>query len=155
MAIVKLNKFPKHLQSKLESAIKQLTNPNAMKKIGDDAAASILKRTKLGYGVESPLAAQSKLKPLSDNYIKQRKTMKLDPSASVKKSNLTQTGAMLNDMVVKSEEGKTTIEFATKKSSDKVKWNADMGRTFFNISKAQMAAIVSGLQKKLKELLNK
>jgi len=141
------------LKLKLDNAVKSLLTPKFMGELADNIKTDIIKRTKLGYGVEKSEGPQSKLKPLSPEYKKARKELQLGEFASPAKSNLTLTGDMLNDLKSKVTETKVTIFLGSQFSKDKAKWNAERGRTFMNISKTQIAKLTSLITLKLKELL--
>lgn len=147
------NKLDELVKRKLETALKQLATPAFLLEVGEQVKKDIIKRTKLGYGVSEPEGGQSKLKPLSGNYTVQRKKLPLDSTTSPKKSNLTQTGKMLNDIKVKGHETTITLTLGSELSNNKAKWNADMGRVFFNVSKVQVTKLTSLIKLKLKELL--
>ena len=153
MSTIKLGDLPKVLTKDLESIMTELGSPANMKALADQMKDDIYKRTKLGYGVNKTSEAQSKLKPLQNSTKKARKSMDLDGSTTPSKSNLTQSGTMLNDLKSDSEQNGFKISLGTVESQDKAKWNQDKGRTFMNLSKSQILVITNFLKKKIVELL--
>lgn len=151
---IKLSNLPKEMQKKLESAMNELTKPKFLNEIGQQIVEDIYKRTKLGYGIEEPRGTQSKLKPLTGQYKKMRKSFpKLSTDTSPSKSNLSLTGDMLNDLKVKVTNTKALIYLGSEFSKNKAKWNSEKGRTFLNVSNTQVSKIIALLKNKLKELL--
>lgn len=153
MADIPLKDFSKVLNDKLKDIEKQTGSPTTMKELAEMMKQDIIKRTKLGYGVNNPGDSQSKLKPLAESTKKSRKYKKLDGTTSPAKSNLTESGAMLNDLTTTVEQDGFSIGVTSQESKDKVKWNADMGRSFLNLSKSQIMAITAFLKKKIVEQL--
>lgn len=154
MAKIPLNNMSKELKNKLESAAKSVESKSFLTKLYNQIIEEIYKRTKLGYGVNARGDSQTKLKPLSESYKKQRKGMKLASDTSPSKSNLTKTGDMLNDLKCMDTPTGVSIHFKSTFSQQKVEWNRLKGRTFFNVSKTQITNITAQIKAKLKEILN-
>lgn len=91
----------KSILNKLSKTVQESVNRIAMQKVGDFAALLIVKRTRLGYGVEDNFNEKKKLAGLSLNYIKTRKKNGVDGTTSPKKSNLTKSGQMLRSVKAK------------------------------------------------------
>jgi len=155
MAKIPLSDFPKHLKQSLDKAKQELLSPSNLKKIGDDIAEKIVLRTRLGNGLDVEQGEPTKLKPLSPKYIEQRKTMQLSELASPKKSNLTQTGKMLSDVISKVTGNIINITFKSDDSKDKARWNSEKGRTFMNISRVQVERLTNDIQKQIRQILKK
>ncbi len=123
--------------------------------VGNQAADIIRKRTQLGYGVSEQGARKEKLKPLTDKYVKRRKSLSLGKTTP-KKSNLTQSGHMLDDLhAKKTKEGTVEITFKSEEAQDKATWNTDKGRAFNNLSSSEIRQVKEIIQKKLEKILKK
>ena len=60
---------------------------------------------------------------------------------------------MLDDLHAKHKsKGKSKIEFATRLSADKAKWNADKGREFNNLSKSEIKQLRNILREEISKL---
>lgn len=153
MSEIKLGDLAKTLNKDLESIMKEIGSPENMKALADMLKDDIIKRTKLGFGVNNKGESQSKLKPLSESTKKARKHMKLDSTTSPAKSNLTQSGDLLRDLKTVVAQNVASIELGSQESRDKAMWNEQKGRTFMNISKSQILNITNILKKKIAELL--
>lgn len=155
MAKIPIDKLPQELKKQLEYAIAEVTSISSMKEIGDTLTEEIYRRTKLGYGVQDSGGQQSKLKPLTDSYKKQRKYKPLAPDTTLSKSNLTQTGEMLDDLSCKASDSKVTIGFNTDLSLKKAGWQVEQGRTFLNVTGTQINNLKTLIKNKLKEILSR
>jgi hypothetical protein len=86
---------------RIKQALADAARPQVLKAMGEEAVRLIVKRTRLGYAVDSHGQERSKLKPLSAGYVHQREAdPKLSAMTAPKKSNLTRTGQMLDSMAV-------------------------------------------------------
>ena len=131
----------KKIRKKLEKVRNDATNKTFMKSLGEFVANLIRKRTRLGYGVDDQGEKKKKLKKLSDGYVNQRKRSRVASATSPKKSNLTNTAEMLDDLEPKkTKKGKTTIGFKSKHSDDKAGW-VSKDRPFNNVSSSEMKQI--------------
>jgi len=127
--------------ARLNSVIEEATGPNEMRQIGGFIIKKIAIRTQLGYGVSENLSEKSKLKPLSTNYIEQRKVFSsLSGLTTPKRSNLTRTGSMLESLKIKAI-GKNSISIGPDGSdmfgvsnSSKAFWQEKAGRIFLRLS---------------------
>lgn len=101
-------------------------------------------RTRLGKGL------LGKLKELSPNYIKARKAdSKLSKDTTIKRSNLTRTGEMLDSIVGKRNRNIFTFFFATKDADKKAYWADQTGRPFFDLLPSER----NGLQRKISAIM--
>lgn len=121
------------IEKKLKDAIEKLKTPTRLQEIGDFSADLIRKRTRLGYGVDSTGSEKQKLKPLSDSYkqqragkisfitkkakrgnviipIKPKQKPELSESTTASKSNLTNSGQMLDSIKAKVSTNKVSIK---------------------------------------------
>lgn len=84
---------------RIERSLNEVISKKAMTAMGQFATALIVKRTRLGSGVEENFGPKKKLGKLKDNYIKKRGMFSgLSSLTTPKKSNLTLTGQMLDSM---------------------------------------------------------
>jgi hypothetical protein len=155
MAKIPLNQFSKELVDALEKAKKEITSSENLQKIGSDLAEQIKVRTRLGNGLAENGGEPDKLRPLSEPYIKERKVTQLSQFTTAKKSNLTLTGQMLDEIVAKIANGIITITFKSQESKDKARWNTDKGRPFLSISRVQIERLTNALNKQLSEAIKK
>jgi hypothetical protein len=155
MAKIDLSNMTKAVGDQLKGALNELFSPVNLQEIAELIVADIIKRTKLGYSINEELGSQSPMKSLSPAYVGQRKKSKLDSSTTAKKSNLTNTGDMLNDLKIRHSKGIITIYLGSKFSNQKATWQAESGRQFMHISKVQFSKITTIVKNKLKEYLNK
>lgn len=155
MAKIPLNEFSKELTEALKKAKEEITSPANLQAIGDDLAEQIRVRTRLGNGIDANYGEPSKLKPLSEKYVEQRRDMSLSDMTTAKKSNLTQTGQMLNEIIAKVVNSQIVITFKSQFSKDKARWNSEKSRPFLSISRVQVERLTNSLDKKMSELLKK
>jgi hypothetical protein len=156
------NKLSKYTTA-LTQAFRELIRPSNMRKYGEQAAAMIKLRTRLGQGVERDGAEKTALKSLSDRYKKQRKALqkegKLSDQTSPGKSNLTRTGQMLDSQGVTSVgEGEAFVGPSGtrddgKKNEDVAAYVTYAGRPFNNLSKIEVKRVNDAIKSDLKKLL--
>jgi len=145
------------LIEKLGGDIKEtLRDKRVLNEIGEEAVDDIVKRTRLGYGVEKNGDKKGKLKPLSESYKEQRKEERkegrLSTATSPSKSNLTRTGAMLDDLYHEVEEDGVTIRFKSKFSDVKAA-KVSRSRPFLNLSDLQVKRITRKVGDLIKSIL--
>ena len=100
----------KDIVKRLEKTLKQAVSKNEMGEVGKFALNLIVKRTRLGYGVEKTFGSKYAFPSLSPNYIKfRRKFERLSGTTSAAKSNVTLTGQLLASMRVTSKQGSFII----------------------------------------------
>lgn len=143
--------FEDEIEKKLNSLLKEMTSKSNLKKIGLFAASLIKKRTRLGYGVRLMNGSKEKLKKLSDSYKKQRKNMDLSGKTTENRSNLTQTGRMLDDLTAWiNANGSATIGIEDAESYLKMGWAHETGREFNLLSEAEIKQIRQYIENMLK-----
>lgn len=90
---LQLNKFIKQIEETVGRAVA----PEEMRPLGEFSIGLIVKRTRLGYGVDTELGAKTRLKPLSQRWIDHRRQFDgLSEMTTPSRSNLTFTGQLLN-----------------------------------------------------------
>ena len=142
---MKAEDFSEKLKKMMEALVKEATSPKYLKQLGDEAARLIQKRTRLGYGVAEHGGVKGKFEPLTEPYVKQRKTKATGPTTP-KKSNLTLTGSML-DAISSRPNGNGSVEigFTDAHEAQKAVWNSKL-RPFNHLSKAEIAQLRKKLQ---------
>ncbi len=160
------------LKRKIETARDKVLDE--IEDVGEDAAALIKKRTRLGYGVSEHGARKEKLKPLADSYKKQRRgeitfrkkdgytypikpreKPKLSSNTTAKRSNLTYSGEMLDDLHAKKTKTNTVeITFKTKESKKKAEYVSET-RPFNFLSSSEIKQIREKIQKRIENILKK
>lgn len=121
--------------------------------VGKDVVETIQRRTRVGKGVSN--GELKPLNPLSESYKIQRQKLKLDATAKPNRSNLTQTGQMLRDIVYSLTGTTFSFFFKSELSSNKAVWNADKGRVFFELSKSELNGLSRKVSAKIREILRK
>lgn len=143
---IDINDFPDKLKQALEKALNDATSTQNLDRIAKKLAEQIKIRTRLGMGLSQAGGEPTKLKPLTDPYKKARKKKNLYTDTTPSKSNLTLTGAMLNDIVGTATQDTITIDMGSALSKDKVDWNKLNGREFLNISRVQIERVSNDLE---------
>ena len=159
----------KNIIKRLEASVKESISRTALVDVGVFATELIVKRTRLGYGVEQSLGQKKKFAVLSPSYIKSRSMFDgLSDMTTAKRSNLTRTSQMLDSIrsVVKGN----TIEIAPsgtrddgKRNKDVARWNEEgrskrpkrPKRIFMNISSLEFKQTVRFYRKTFGDLLRK
>lgn len=90
------DKIFEKLNKKVNALVGIGTNREFLKRTARKLAAKIKARTRDGYGTKKFGGVLHKLKPLSPEYIAQRKKKRLSAKTSATKSNLTKSGQMLD-----------------------------------------------------------
>ena len=157
---MKIKDFVDKFKGIMEELVDDISSPKSMEKLGEAASELIRKRTRLGYGVEDHNGSKTKLNPLGEPYKKSRKRNKPSGPTTPARSNLTNSGDMLDDLgPVKSSEGNVEVGFKSELSSKKAEWVTEGGRPFNNLSKSEVKQIEQALAeevgKRIKETLRK
>jgi hypothetical protein len=114
----------KNLQIALTKVVKEVNSSVNMQDYGEVAAEEIKRQTRLGYGVSATGAPREKLAELKPSTVKSRtrgkKTGVLNELTTPKKSNLTNTGQMLDSIKAQNATtGKVKISATGQHSSGK------------------------------------
>lgn len=146
----------------LKESVNEARRPDIFRNLAKFSIDIIVKRTRLGYGVDKFLEPKSKLRPLADSYVKQRRKTKLNALTSAKKSNLTRTGQMLDSIKILSVSQKSAVIGPTGSRSDSsstneqiVAYNAEKGRVFLNLSDLEYAQVFREYRRTFGDLLKK
>lgn len=182
---VKLKNAAKELNKILNKALNEIQSESFIGELADESEELVRKRTRLGFGVDTPGGKKKKLEPLKDSYVQQRRNkvafykdsqkithpitkvtrkMTLGKGTRPKKSNLTRTGQMLEELTskikrtagrilitltFKSSESRQKAEYAHKGSENRKK------RIFMNLSKAEGNQIIKRVRAKVTEIIRK
>lgn len=150
-----LASFQKGVQAALELA----TSAAVKREIAEDFAEQIRQRTRKGKGVSKAGGPENNLKKLLPSTIaaRKRKAKKgdLHPETSPSKSNLTDTGQMLdslkgraiNDLIELSFSGKRKKSAVT--NSEVAVYQEATGRRFFNLSNLDIKRLTNIMSDKL------
>lgn len=154
---MKWDDFVKDFAKLANKALDEVSDKDAMDDIGGELVEDIKKRTRLGQGVDKSLGRQSKFKPLAASTKKSRgyksKRGELKGRTTPAKSNLTETGDMLNSLDHKASKGNVTVDVSSKEA-DKAEYVSE-DRPFMNISKAQDRKIKKKIEEDLAKQLKK
>jgi hypothetical protein len=148
----------------IDKIVKQaLESKQVLDAIGKSIAESIPKRTRLGRGVQEndgPAVPLKKLQPKTKTnrkLLKEKGELKSELTSPAK-SNLTQTGQMLESIVHKvPTKGKLTIEFDNPEAREKafnVQRN-NKGFSFFKVSKAELNRALKEATNVITQILSK
>lgn len=177
MAKIDLSKFKK----KMAEVIEDFEKPSNMKDLGDFCAERIVKRTRLGKGVEEHGANPQSLKALSKSYKDARKGKiafatspsghvypykpknppKLSNLTSPGRSNLTFTGQMLEAVkTVLSKRGYAKVSVDDSKREDgttnkKIAGFVSEERPFLNLSAPEITALQRYIRQRIEDLLKR
>lgn len=150
----------RRLQVEVEKAIRDIVSSSSLEKIASDLPERIKVRTRLGYGVSKTGGPREKLKPLSSstqrskNYKKNRG--ELSDQTTPRRSNLTDTGQLLDSLEVKSERnGEVQIRPKGNRNTEVARYVTDGGRPFLDLSKPELKSFVEKLGAALLEKLLK
>lgn len=147
---------------RLKAGLAKSVSKEQMRKLGEEATRLIVKRTRLGYGVQKEGGERFPLSSISwtDRYKKLRKTFPLDETTRPRKSNLTLTGQMLRSIKVIKIDGKSVTIAPTGWRSEKgldnetvAAGNAKRGRVFLNLSANEYAQIARVYRKSYTDLM--
>lgn len=165
MAKVNLKKF----ESDMEKIIDAVADKQTMQEVGDLMAERIKTRTRLGRGVNKTGGPSVPLAPLKDSTVTGRKRKKqngdLSSFTSPKRSNLTETGQLLDSFKVEASQGKVSIQpsgqrndgqqnqdvaaFAEDGSSNRAK------RKFLDLSGPELNAVQKLIRDKIEKILKR
>lgn len=158
---IDLSKF----KQKLLKVLDEQKSEAYLKQIAVEFANVIRDRTRLGYGVNEQGGSKVKLKALSPVTIEARRYKKkrgeLSDKTSPTKSNLTDTGQLLdslkgraiNKLIQISPEG--SRKGSSLSNAAVASYVEDAGRTFLDLSSQDIKKLTSMVQDQLNEIVNK
>lgn len=157
----------KIVDKRFTKVFQKITEPRAMKEVGQFAADQIRLRTRLSKGVEQDDGPENKLLPLAESTKKARKKKKkkgkLSSKTTVTRSNLTETGEMLDSIsVIRASKEEALIGFSGDRNKKLGAIHNDLGagrkkvkRPFFHISKKDRTKIRNKIRNRLRQLIKK
>lgn len=155
------------LQAAIREILPAIKDQKNMEKYGRQAAAMIKLRTRLGSSVADDGAAKGKLKPLAESTkaarAAKKKKGKLSEFTTPNRSNLTDTGQMLDSVgVTKSGYGTVTVSPQGSRTGPGAKRNekvaeyvTDAGRPFNNLSKTEIKRLSDEVKRDLRDAIKK
>jgi len=159
-----LGKLKPTIEMKIQKALAEWHNPSNLKLIAQFALSQIVKRTRLGKGVDRNEGEETPLMKLASSTINHRKRESLSSFTRASKSNLTETGEML-DAVNYTIDGKTiTLDINNNTHSNSSVSNKrlaqihqfEKGRPFFYFSSNDLRKIYDFVRTKIvKAILDK
>ena len=101
----------RNVMSRIKQSTDQVASAKELIATGEYAVGLIVKRTRLGYGVDVQFGKKTKLKALSPKYKEFRKeSPDLSSTTTVGKSNLTLSGQMLDSVkIIRSQNGRVAF----------------------------------------------
>lgn len=155
----------KRLRNAISSVMPAIVSPAQMRKYGELAAGMIKLRTRLGSGVVRDGADKQKLKPLKPSTVERRKSLKekgrLSGETSPRKSNLTQSGQLLDSVQV-TNAGVATVSVGPRGGRDEGLTNqkvaehvTDAGRPFNSLSKIETKRLHDEVKRNLREAIKR
>lgn len=155
------------LKLKLEKLSRLWQQSPQAKQFGQDIVAQITKRTRLGKGVPGEGGELEPLKGLADSTIQTRKRYQknLSELTRAKKSNLTATGQMLEDIVFNIKDGGFLFFFRSRRRNRELSGsrgkttNAEVARyvsedrPFFNLSRTELAGYAVRLKREFLKII--
>jgi phage gpG-like protein len=147
------------LQKKLNNLLSDVVDQDLMTKIAKSVKSNVQTRTRRGFGVDSEGGPAKKLKPLADSYKKQRKRIQaaggLSQETTPNKSNLTNTGEMINAIDYEVTRNEATVFVTGIENRKKAKYQADADRKFMNLSKREIKDITDIIEQSLETDITK
>jgi hypothetical protein len=155
---MKLEDFLQQFEGILLDSLNEATSDTNLQQDAQDIADSIKARTRGGEGVAQPGGNPEALAPLSSGYIKQRQTFQkygqLSAETTPDTSNLTNTGAMLDDIVAEAKDKQISILIGSEENRAKAR-EVSTDRPFFNASSDDIKSTVEKIQVRLIEALKR
>lgn len=137
------------LINKISASISKFFSKSNMKDIAEKGAELIKSRTRSGKGVDVSGGEERALKPLARSTVERRRRKNLHPSTSPGKSNLTESGKMLDSIQGTVDSANNPrIEIAGAKNRKKAS-EVQGDRPFLNLSKKEIDTLKDEIKKKL------
>lgn len=158
------SQLKKLIQDELKKIRTKLESKQIIDEVGKNIIEIIQVRTRSGYGANKPEGSNIKLAALKDSTIAARKRLKkkgkLSKDTSPGKSNLTQTGSMLDNLRAESKKGVVTIRGGSSEDSEKA-FHAHTGsdnrppRPFLFLSSSEGEQLAKRLKAFVAKILNR
>ena len=149
---MKIFKDLKEIQPHIDKIISSIRHVSNLNKLGGEVADLIRGRTTAGYGCSKKGGNRQKLAPLKPNTIKIRRVKNLDGLTKPNKSNLTESGDMLDNITHRVSNNTVIILFADKDQARKAYFHNRgtkrmRARPFFNLTRAELRNVERQLQR--------
>ena len=128
------------IETPLNNFLKQVTSRSVLTKVAEEVRTLIVRRTRKGFGVRVFGGDAVKLKPLAASTISRRKRIQLSSKTSPGKSNLTETGEMLDSLIADVIGNKIRVRFANASASKKASFNEE-ARPFLSLTARDLQRI--------------
>lgn len=137
-------------------AVDSIGAPESMRKFGEKAADMIRLRTRLGSGVQRDGAEKDRLKPLAASTKKKRAQSKLSQFTTPNRSNLTETGQLLDSVEPKNPtQRKVTVgpqgPRDDGKTNEEVAKYVSEARPFNHLSKTEIKRIGDDIKRAIRQ----
>lgn len=147
----------------LKETIKEATSPKLLNIIAEKCRTEIYNRTKSGKGVtddQSDKAVETKLEKLSTGYINQRNKKGVTGEfGSPDKSNLTNTGQMLDGIKYEVNDGKIELSISGArtdgKTNEEIAGYVREKRPFFALTLKEQLRVVKEYEKRIRAFLKR
>ena len=133
-----MSQISRVISKKLTKQLSKLSE--VLAKAGDDLADAVRKRTRQGFGVSRNNGIKRSLKQLASSTIKKRSRLPLSPKTTPSKSNLTQSGSMLDSIKADVDGTQIKVTITGAKNNKKAQF-VSKDRPFLNLSKDEVDAI--------------
>lgn len=144
---MKIFKDLSEIQSHIDKIINSTRSISNLDKIGGEVADSIRNRTRAGFGCSKKGGSRQKLAPLKRSTIKIRRVKNLHSLTKPNKSNLTESGGMLDSITHRVSNNTLTIFFSDREQAKKAAYHENGKRPFFNLTKTELRSVERQFQR--------
>jgi hypothetical protein len=142
------------LKLDLTFLVKKAITQKFMLELAEELKERIRKRTRLGYGVSALGANQNPLEKLADSTIRKRKNLnrrgKLSGDTKPNKSNLTESGQLLDSLEVRANG--TTVEIFVSGTRNQTIFSYNVGtRPFLNPTRQDLKALANLIETEIRK----
>lgn len=159
----------KIVEKKVAEALKLAFSKNNLDSLGEEIVRFMKGRVRTGFGVEGHKKKKVRLKPLKASTVASRRRKKrgggLSGLTSPKKSNLTESGDMLDDLSFKSsnpgtDKANLSIDFQTEEEARKAEWHHEGAgnlpeRKFMYLSDKEVKKVSVQIQEYIDDAIDK
>lgn len=149
----------KDLKKKLEDAVLAIADRETFNAIGKMSAESIRTRTRLGKGVDEMGGKLENLKALKtstkDIRSFKKASGKLSNQTQPARSNLTETGELLDSIKYESTATEVRIYIDGVDNQKKAQDQVAQGRKFMSLSKTEVNAVIKYISNRIRDSFNK
>lgn len=157
---IKLKDFAKKFEQKMDDALDKALSKAVLEEAKDAIVNDIRKRVTLGFGVNKTGGGRVRLKKLSDSYVTaRRRYLDLGKNAKPKKSNLHQTGQMIEEdlggIVIEAGDKRNIIIGMNTDRSARVAAFVEKERPFLKLSGPEIKRIIKFFRFQITEIFKK